>query len=940
MSHDEQVADFARRNKEARDQRTLTKARATRVKMDADRAAGIEQAPAGSIFKEKALANTGELGQAGQGVREGSQTVLEKTDTTGAKVGGMVAKVVTGADVRNIIQGGAVLGDLAGQSMVANDSSIQKGYKNSQTRNAESSVDLQSKVSDFQSATKGSAERKAGALSAFRSAGTRARDQAELGAYQDLKMKVGPEEYSKDEVLGKAAPENMDYEEGDVVKRDDALHGSTYGKLKRAVVTGGMSTSGKLSDEQKAEVASIQGELDTEKNARTAEHEAREAGSVKGRMKRAVTLQGSKLTDDEKTNIDGIKANKVAHEATAAQTEAQLKGEKDQIKTQVATLKSQQPSGPLITDARKAKHAEVQRQIEALQPSLDDARKKLADHRSTAEAASAEFDGQVSDIHARADGGFTRAETAARAAKEEQIKGIQTGATAAAAFTDKHEGETINHYNRVGGMIDRMEDPAKMEATRLGTAADYANKGFEHVEDAGKMVGGSADDARDLQEQGKYLKSGITAGVAVGVGTAQLAGAALPGVAHLGDGTQKVISGGLRGVGMIGQALTEDAAKAERERTHSRDVVEGRRREALKSKSFVTTRQPNKDTPSILGGVGELAKAALGADAVKESIEGVLGLGEPEAGNEETGTSAENEVNSESGGVPDAHDAPAVPDAVPDVHGAPAVPDVVPDVHDAPDMHDAPAVPDAHDAPAVPDAVPDVHGAPAVPDVVPDVHGAPDMHDAPAVPDVVPDVHGAPDMHDAPAVPDVVPDVHGAPDMHDAPAVPDVVPDVHGAPDMHDAPAVPDVVPDVHDAPSGGVPDESVPEAEKPESFQDNVVDNIKGEAYEAGADGLVDKGTEKAGAMLAGPTIIAKADAPVHTPAVTSQVGPVPNPGPTPGPTPSPGAGKVPWWKRLWNAVKRGASSVASGVKRGARSVVNGFKSAGRWIGRRFGRK
>jgi hypothetical protein len=876
MSHEDQVADFARRNKEARDRRTLEKAKLTSAQMDADRAAGIKQAPAGSYFKEKALAESGDLAQAGQGVRKVSQTVLDKTDTTTAKVGGMAAKVITGADVRNIVQGGAVLGDLSGQAMIAKDSSIQAGYEKSQARNEISSDDLQSKVGEFQAALKGSGERRVAALSTFRSAGMRARDQAELGAYQDLKMKVGPEEYSKDEVLGKAAPGAMDYNEGDVVKREDALHGSTYGKFKRAVLTGGVSTSGKLSDEQKADVARLQGELDTEKSARNKEHEDREAGSLKGQAKRFVMFQGSKLTPDEKTSIKAINSSKANHEQTAKQTEAQLKSEKDKIKAQVDKLKSAQPSGILYTDERKARHAELQRQIDALQPTLDDSRKKLADHRAAAKAGSLEFEGQVSDIHARAKGNFTRAESAARAEKEEQIKGIRTGATAAAAFTDKHAGETINHYNRVGGMIDRMEDPTKMEATRLGTAADYANKGFEHVEDAGKIVGGSADDARDMQEQGKYLKAGITAGVGVGVESAKLAGAALPGVAHLGDGTQKVISGGLKGVGMIGQALTEDAAKAERERTHSRDVVEGRRRETLKSKSFVTTRQPKNETPSILGGVGELAKAALGADVVKDSIKDVVGLGDPEGEREATSDTRGDDVAKPGVETESSVDGVDRPEEVHGLSGG--------EVGKPEEVHGL-----SGGEVGKPEEVHGLSGGEV---------GKPE------------EVHGLSGGE------------VGKPE------------EVHGlSGEGIDKPA------EVEEL---GV--DGVEEPEAPESFEDDIRGNIEDESYEAAADGLVDKGTEKAGVMLAGPTSIPKADAAVHKPAAPVQTGPVPSP------APGPAAPKLSWWQRMWKAVKRGARSVGRGVKsvgrklwnsakQGARSITRGVKSAGKWIGRRFGR-
>ncbi|HAN71288.1 MAG TPA: hypothetical protein DCQ36_06825, partial [Actinobacteria bacterium] len=355
-----------------------------------------------------------------------------------------------------------------------------------------------------------------------------------------------------------------------------------------------------------------------------------------------------------------ITAAKGVHETNAKATETQLRDSKEQIRKQIEDLKSQQPK-TFMTASRKARHADLQSQIDALQPSLAEGRRKLQEHRDATKAASAEFDGQIGDIHARADGGFTRAETAAREAKEKQITDIRTGATAAENFTNEHAGKTINHYGRVGGMIDRMEDPAKMEATRLGTIADYVNKGGEHLEDFGKMAGGSADDARDLQEQGKYVKSTITAGVGVGVESAKLAGAAMPGLGHLGDGTQKVISGGAKGLGMITQAVTADAAAEERERTHSREVVSGERREKLKKSSFLTTRQPSKDGPTLIGGLGELGKAALGADAVKNGIMEGVGLGDKEEA-------------APAGGDEERPDAPEAKSAVTSGDGAPDIP--------------------------------------------------------------------------------------------------------------------------------------------------------------------------------------------------------------------------------------------------------------------------
>ncbi len=944
MSHDEQVADFSRRFQASRAKRITELAKARQAKDAADRAAAgdgaVEQSPAGSYFKEKALAEAGGLGQAGQTVRGGAQKVLDVTDTTAAKVVGIGAKVATGGDVRGIVQNAAVLGDLGGQAMIANDEKIKQGFDSSVERNEASSADLAGKVTDFQSATKGSAERKAAALKTFQSAGTRARDQAELGAYQDLTMRVGPEEYSKDEVLGKAAPDVMDYKEGDVVKREDAMHGSTYGKFKRAVQTGGFSTSGKLSDEQKSDIAGIQQELDDEKAARAAEHAGRDAGSLKGQAKRFVLHQGSKLTDDEKDEIERISTAKATHETNAKATEASLRGSKEQIRKQIESLKGQQH---LIagTDARKAHNARIQEQIDALQPSLDEGRKKLADHRAATKSALEEFDGQVGDIHARANGGFTRAETAARAAKEQKITDIRTGATAAENFTAKHAGETINHYNRVGGMIDRMEDPAKMEATTSGTIAHYVNKGAEHVEDAGKIVGGSADDARDLQEQGKYGKATATSVVGIGMESAKIAGAPV-GAGLAGDGLQKVISSSMTGVGKGVQALTADAAAEERERTHSRDVVSGKRREDLKTSSFVTTRRPDKSTPTIAGALADVGKAVLGADAVKDGIMDGLGLGDKEDGGS-SGGGDERPAAPEDKAAPPVGGDHEVGDGE---HGGPTdvgggehggAPDLAGGPHgDAPDLSGEPhevghsagiggnqEVGGGHVGGGDIEAE-DVHGG--------DIDGGGMPHDEVAhekVPhdEAAPGPDGDASQNAMVAAPNDE-RVPVAEDEHAGGGAP-VVGDEHAAGGDEQAGGPED------EHQGGGGEDEAAakgddegghdPRAEEEKPFGEKVAENAQGEAYEMGGDAALDKGAEKVDAFVAGPAVKPKADARVLHPQV-------PAPGPGPGPAPAPNQ-HLPWWKRLWRAVKRGARAVGRGVMRAGRAVKRGFSSMGRRI-------
>ncbi|HAN71564.1 MAG TPA: hypothetical protein DCQ36_08240, partial [Actinobacteria bacterium] len=124
------------------------------------------------------------------------------------------------------------------------------------------------------------------------------------------------------------------------------------------------------------------------------------------------------------------------------------------------------------------------------------------------------------------------------------------------------------------------------------------------------------------------------------------------------------------------------------------------------------------------------------------------------------------------------------------------------------------------------------------------------------------------------------------------------------------------------------------PRLEEEKSFGEKVGDNAKGEAYEQEADKLVDAGAGKAAAFFAGPKVTPKADARVVHPQIGPAPGPAPAPGPTPGPTPGPGPNQhVPWWKRLWRAVKRGARAVGRGAVRAAGAVKRGFSAAGRRI-------
>lgn len=81
----------------------------------------------------------------------------------------------------------------------------------------------------------------------------------------------------------------------------------------------------------------------------------------------------------------------------------------------------------------------------------------------------------------------------------------------------------------------------------------------------------------------------------------------------------------------------------------------------------------------------------------------------------------------------------------------------------------------------------------------------------------------------------------------------------------------------------------------------------------------------------------------PIVDPAIP---GPTPAPSPTiehdldadrppapPSPMPAPAKQRLPWWKRMWNAVKRGARSVGRGMRRVGNSIRRGVSAAGKWF-------
>lgn len=424
-------------------------------------------------------------------------------------------------------------------------------------------------------------------------------------------MVKGADEYSQDQTLGVKAPDA--YKPGDTVSTDDHVQGSTYGNLKRGVRNLDWGQHGKLSDDEKSSIADLQGGLDSQAEERKKEFEARDKGSVSGAAKRLATEGDSvKLTDAEKKAREGIKSQRAdAKSAADARTE-QLEKE--------------------VSDARATKEArrkttgvgDDDKDLTDMRAALAAKRTELDTHKAQAKSADDEFQGQIDDIHSRAKGGFTRAELADRAAKEDQIKKIRTGATKHQEFSAEHDGKTVNRYGRVGGIEEMLNDPSKTETTTMGAIADKANSAFSEISDAGAMLSGSSQSARRMMNEGKNTKAAIASGVGMGTEITRMAA---PGMGHIAGVSHTAAAGIIEGAGDAGQALTEKLAEEHRQKKRAQGVLDGGRREEIAGKSFVTTRKPGTEGPSLAGGLTKIATSALGIKSVREGLSDAISGG-------------------------------------------------------------------------------------------------------------------------------------------------------------------------------------------------------------------------------------------------------------------------------------------------------------------------
>lgn len=585
--------------------------KAARVKAQSDKFLedgrnGVTGPSAGQATIDRAMKRLGTLGRTGAALVSGAQTLSDVNNSTAATVAHIGLTSVSGGNTHNLVENSSVAAELAGRTMIANDSTVQKGLADSQEADIAASGEMKSTLAGYRNKSGG-----VSALKAFQSVGKRVGKAAVLGGYQDLSMIKGPDEFSMDQTLGVKAPEA--YKPGDTVAKDDHLQGSTYGNLKRGVMNRDWGQHGKLNDEEKSSIAGLQGGLDAQAEERKKEFEARDKGSVSGAAKRLATEGDSvKLNDTEKKAREDIKSKRAdAKTAAEARTE--------QLNKEIAAARATKEA------RRKTKGvSDDDKDLTDLRAALAAKRTELETHTANSKSADDEFQGQIDDIHSRAKGGFTRAELADRAAKEAEIKKIRTGATEHQQFSAEHDGKTVNRYGRVGGIEEMLNDPSKTETTMMGAFADKANSVFSEMSDTGAMLSGSSESARRMMEDGKSTKAAIASGVGM---VTEISRMATPGLGHVAGVSHTAAAGIIEGGGDIGQAVTEKAAEEHRQKQRAKDVLSGDRSAEIAGRSFVTTRKPGQGGPSLAGGLTKIAAGALGIKGVRDDLSDAISGG-------------------------------------------------------------------------------------------------------------------------------------------------------------------------------------------------------------------------------------------------------------------------------------------------------------------------
>jgi hypothetical protein len=600
---------------------------------------GITGPVAGQAIVDRAMKRLGTPGRIGAAMVSGAKTLSDVNNSTAAKVAHVGLTSVSGGNTHNLVENTSVAAELAGRTMIANDASVQQGLANAREADIAASDETKSTFAHFRNKTGG-----VSGLKAFQSAGKKIAKSTVLGAYQDLAMVKGPEEYSMDQTLGVKAPDA--YTPGDTISKDDHLRGSTYGNIKRGVMNRDWGQHGKLTDDEKSSVTGLQGGLDAQTEERKKEFEARDKGSMSGAAKRLATEGDSvKLNDDEKQAREDIKSKRAdAKTAAEARTE--------QLKKEVAAIRATKEAH------RKTKGVgDDDKDLTDMRAALAAKRTELETHTANSKSSDDEFQGQIDDIHSRAKGGFTRAELADRASKEAEIKRIRTGATTHQEFSAEHDGNTVNRYGRVGGIEEMLKDPSKTETTVMGAIADKANSAFSEVSDTGAMLSGSAESSRRMMEQGKTTKAAIGSGIGMATEITRMA---MPGVSHVAGVSHTAAAGIVEGFGTIGQNLTAPAAEEHRQRERAKAVLSGERRDQMRGVSYITTRKPGAEGASLAGGLASIATSALGIQGVRDGLSDAISGGPsvpaaPSTATTDSSPKAVPELSSTSSSSPEAH---------------------------------------------------------------------------------------------------------------------------------------------------------------------------------------------------------------------------------------------------------------------------------------------
>ena len=580
------------------------------------RAARALAKPAGEATRARALRSAGTLAKGGQAVVDTLQQGIDASNSTTGRIIHTGASALTGVNTRSAVNNVATLGQLAGHEAIARDAGIQAGYDTALDENRGAHATFTSTMAKDSGAS---------AKDKFRAAARLVGKQVKLGVYQDLTKREGVDEYSKDETIGTEA--KGAYKPGDTIAKDDHVQGSLHGDILRALKTGRLDQRGKLSDAEKQEIAGHEDTLAAMDATRLSRANT-EKGSLAGQAKRlAETGYAVKLTDDQKKQVSAIEAESKDREAKHEAAKKTIRANIAKVEAEHKALQKSHDKHPEGSPERE-KHAAA---LVAKAAELKAANEALDKQKATNQAARDGAKTRTDDIRAAASGEFTSVEKKQRAEIEAKIAGVRRAATDEGKFAAKYEGQTINAYGRVdNGITSMLDDPEKMKATLSGQIAQGAHAAGRGATTAGMVVGGNADDAQQLMQQGDHKLAAATSVIGLGSTAATAAG-----VGHAVTAAQGITSSTLKTAGAALQGMSAEAAAEETKRQHAREVASGERKASLADKSFFTMRKQREDPTFAQGAIAATKLAVgLGPDVIGQGVEKIkdaTGLNSDEA---------------------------------------------------------------------------------------------------------------------------------------------------------------------------------------------------------------------------------------------------------------------------------------------------------------------